>query len=127
MPEFVNMWKNYVNFSDRTNKRGYWMAVLFLCIASVAATILDNLIGSGGIKTVTTGTSVSITTTPGIISSLFALATFLPGLALSVRRLRDVGKKWTSLFWSLLPLVGWIILIVQLCKPSVPDDGTPVV
>ena len=42
----------------------------------------------------------------------------IPGLAISVRRLNDAGYTWKSLLWSFCPLVGWIIVLVRLCKKS---------
>ena len=110
MTEFVNMWKNYVNFSDRTTIRGYWMAFLFNFIAAMILGVL-----------------VVIVPQLAIISYLYALAVFLPGLAMAIRRLRDAGKAWTNIFWVFLPLAGVIIYIVLLCKPSVAEDGVPVV
>jgi len=109
MNEYLNMWKNYVNFTDRTTVRGYWMAFLFNFIASLIVGIISSLLGTE------------------LLSSLYSLAVLLPGLGLCVRRLRDAGKAWGWIFISLIPLVGTIILIVLLCKPSVPDDGIPVV
>jgi uncharacterized membrane protein YhaH (DUF805 family) len=104
------MWKNYVNFSDRTNLRGYWMAFLLNFVAGV---ILGIIAASAA--------SLSF------LSSVYSVAVFLPGLGLAVRRLRDAGKKWYNVFWIFLPLIGLIILIVLLCKPSVEEDGVPVV
>ena len=109
MNEYLNMWKNYVNFSDRTTVRGYWMAILFHIIASFIVGLVSGLLGTE------------------LIASLYSLATLLPGLAIMIRRLRDAGKAWGWIFISLVPIVGWIIQIVMLCKPSVPDDGVPVV
>lgn len=103
------MWKNYVNFSDRTTVRGYWMAFLFNFIASVVVGLIAGLIGLE------------------FLASLYSLAVLLPGLAICIRRLRAAGKAWGWIFISLIPLVGTIILIVFLCKPSIPDDGVPVV
>ena len=109
MQEYLTMWKNYVNFSDRTTVRGYWMAFLFNMIA---AFVLGFILGLIGLP---------------FLAYLYSLAAFLPGLGLSVRRLRDSGKNWPYLFIALIPLVGAILLIIQLCKPSIPDDGVPVV
>ena len=109
MTEFLNMWKNYVNFSDRTTVRGYWMAFLFNFIASFIVGLIGSLLGIG------------------FISTIYSLAVLLPGLGICIRRLRDAGKGWGWIFIALVPLVGWIILIVFLCKASIPDDGTPVV
>ncbi|MCL2420500.1 MAG: DUF805 domain-containing protein [Defluviitaleaceae bacterium] len=109
MTEFVNMWKNYVNFSDRTTVRGYWMAALFNFLAALILGIVAQLIGVP------------------LISTLYALAVLLPGLAIAVRRLRDGGRRWTYLFINLIPIVGVILYIIALCKPSVEDNGVPVV
>lgn len=46
----------------------------------------------------------------GIISSVYSLAVFLPGLAVTVRRLHDIGKSGWKIFWiSLFTIVGAII------------------
>ncbi len=58
----------------------------------------------------------------GIIGMLYSLATLIPSLAIVVRRLHDTGKSGAYIFISLIPVVGWILLIVQLCKPSVPNN-----
>jgi uncharacterized membrane protein YhaH (DUF805 family) len=34
----------------------------------------------------------------------------------TIRRLRDVGRRWTELFWLLLPVAGLIVLIVHLAE-----------
>ena len=127
MSEYINMWKNFANFSDRTTKRGYWMAVLFGIIASVILIVLERILGIGGYKSVSTSSSFNISVTTGILSNIYSLAALIPGLSITVRRLRDAGKTWKNLFLLLIPLVGAIIVIVQLCKASVSDDGTPVV
>ena len=107
--EYIAMWTNYVNFNDRTTVRGYWMAVLW----NVVAAMIVGLIG--GIFHTTA------------LSYLYSLAILVPGIAITVRRLKDMGKPWQYILFALIPLVGAILLIVWCCKPSVPDDGTPVV
>lgn len=37
----------------------------------------------------------------------------------------DAGHEWSQLFWMLLPIVGWIILIVRLAKPSQTEAVPP--
>lgn len=103
--EYINMVKNYANFKDRTTVRGYWMAFLVNVIISAILSII-------GIEW---------------LAGLYSLALLVPGLGICVRRLRDAGYRWTWIFISLIPLVGWILLILKLVKPSVPDDGIPVV
>ena len=96
MKEYIEMWKRYADFSGRTSVRGYWMAFLFNCLAGI-------VLGLIGIA---------------ILSTLYTLAGMIPGLALTVRRLRDSGSHWANIFWGFVPIVGVIILIVKLCKPS---------
>ena len=109
MQEYVAMWKNYANFSDRTSVRGYWMAFLFNFLAALVLGIIAAII-------------------PALIflSGLYSLAVLIPSLAIAVRRLRDSGKQWYWLFIALIPLVGEILLIVFLCQPTVSSEGAQV-
>ncbi|HEY2532705.1 MAG TPA: DUF805 domain-containing protein [Xanthobacteraceae bacterium] len=56
-----------------------------------------------------------------ITSTIFTLATFLPGLSLAVRRLHDLDRSgwWCLVF--LIPLIGVIILIIWFCSKG--TDG----
>lgn len=101
MQEYIAMWKNYANFSGCTSVRGYWMAYLMNMIAGFVLSAI-----AGVIPALT------------VLGSLYSLAALIPGLAITVRRLRDAGYSWLSYFWLLLPIVGWIIFIVRLCKKS---------
>ncbi|MDE6787482.1 MAG: DUF805 domain-containing protein, partial [Muribaculaceae bacterium] len=53
-----------------------------------------------------------------IASSVVGLALILPNLGLDVRRLHDIGKSGWWIFISLVPIVGWILLLVWDCKDS---------
>jgi len=110
MQEYLNMWRNYINFSDRTNKRGFWMATLInliiVLVLGVIVMVLPFLV---------------------FLTWLYSLAIFIPGIGIGVRRLRDAGKQWYNIFWPFLPVIGTIILIIILCKPSIADDGVRVV
>ena len=48
----------------------------------------------------------------------FGIAALLPGIAVTVRRLRDAGYNWAFIFIPLIPFVGGIIFIVLLCQPT---------
>ena len=97
---YVDMWKNFANFSGRTNVGGYWWAYL----ANLIVGLVLSMIGVEFLITV------------------YYLASLIPTLSIAVRRLRDAGKGWGWLFITLVPLVGWIIFIVMMCKPSVNDN-----
>ena len=97
---YVDMWKNFANFSGRTTVGGYWWAYLAHFIVCFVLSLI-------GVEVLTT---------------VYSLACLIPGLAITVRRLRDAGKSWGWLFIILVPLVGWIIFIIMLCKPSVNSN-----
>jgi len=89
---------NYVTFRGRAIRSEYWYWVLFTVIGTIVAGIIDNLIG--------------IT----VIDSLFGLATILPSLAVAVRRLHDLDRTGWWILLGLIPLIGWIILIIWYCS-----------
>ena len=53
-----------------------------------------------------------------LIFFAYGVATVLPGIAITVRRLRDAGYNWAFIFIPLIPFVGGIIFIVLLCQPT---------
>lgn len=93
---FTTGWQRSFDYSGRTQRGDYWWFVLAnLLVALILRTISDKLY------------------------SLYAVASILPGLPLAIRRLRDIGKSWTWLFISLIPIIGSIWLIVLFCQPSI--------
>jgi uncharacterized membrane protein YhaH (DUF805 family) len=63
------------------------------------------------------------------IVSLWSLATLVPSLAITWRRLHDVSKPGTYFFFILIPIAGAIMLLIQLVKDSTPGAnpyGAPV-
>lgn len=99
---------NYVTFSGRAPRSEYWNWVLFVLIASVVLTAIDY--GVFGYQA-------------GLISGIFSLIVFLPGWAVTVRRLHDIGRSGWWVFITLIPLVGVIVLIVWLIRESDPGEN----
>ena len=97
--------KNYVNFSGRAVRSEYWYWVLFTLLGQIVLMIVDRVIGIS------------------LLTVLFALATLLPGLAVSVRRLHDLDKSGWFLLLAFIPLVGAIILIVWACQEGTPGPN----
>ncbi|MDR0841689.1 MAG: DUF805 domain-containing protein [Christensenellaceae bacterium] len=111
---YKEYWKGYVDFRGQTSVGGYWWAVLANYIVTFALSLFSNLIN---INRPESGMAFSLA---------FMLLCLLPSLAIMVRRLRDAGYKWTNIFWVFLPIAGFIILIVRLCKPSSGTSYKPV-
>ena len=103
---FRQFFNRYVQFSGRSNRGEFWFWQL------------DNLLitfGLGVLDMVIFGTEGS-----GVLGGLWGLATLIPSFALGARRLHDIDKSgWWQLL-MLIPLLGWIILLVWFCRA--PDD-----
>ena len=96
---YKEYWKRFADFNGRTSVGGYWWAFLANVLVSIVVSVVAGLILP-------------------VLSTLFAVANLIPGIAIAVRRLRDAGYKWYNLFWSFVPVVGFVILIILLVKPS---------
>lgn len=86
-------------------------------IFAIFAGIIDNLLGTT-IKMETMQGTVPLSY--GYVYIIYLLFVFIPGFALSVRRLHDVGKTGWFILISFIPLVGLIWLLILFCTDSVP-------
>ncbi|WP_343662098.1 DUF805 domain-containing protein [Chryseobacterium mucoviscidosis] len=102
MKWYLKVLKQYADFKGRARRTEYWMYLLFNLIFALIAAVLDNILGL----------KFSPEIPYGYLYLLYALVTFLPGLAVSVRRLHDVDKSGWFLFISLIPIIGGIWLLV---------------
>jgi len=109
---YLAVLKNYAGFSGRARRKEYWMFALFNMIFLIVAIILDNVLGTA-IEDVGFG----------LFYFLYALAVLIPGLAVSVRRLHDVGKSGWMILISLIPIIGAIWLLVLMVIDSNPGEN----
>jgi uncharacterized membrane protein YhaH (DUF805 family) len=95
------VFENYANFKGRARRSEYWYFALMNLIILVIATVLDSTLG------------MNFAPLPyGYLYLLVVLTTFIPGLAVAVRRLHDVGKSGWFYFIALIPIIGAIWLLV---------------
>jgi uncharacterized membrane protein YhaH (DUF805 family) len=95
----------YVDFSGRARRTEYWFWALFLVVGLVAASILDGIIGVAA------------------FNLLFTLGTFLPSLAMSVRRLHDIDRSGWWLLITFIPIIGVIILFIWALMESTAGEN----
>ncbi len=111
---YKSFFKGYVDFTGRSTRSEYWWIwlgnmILYIPFFFAYGNAIANprnesaLVALGGIA---------------IIYMIFGLALFLPGLALTVRRLRDAGFHWALIFVILIPIVGPFALLALLAMPS---------
>jgi uncharacterized membrane protein YhaH (DUF805 family) len=93
----------YADFSGRASRSEFWWWVLFTLIGSLVCQAFS-----------------------GYLSLLFEVGTLLPYCAVTTRRLHDTNRSgWIQLV-ALIPLLGWILLIVWCAQPGIPDPATGV-
>ncbi len=103
--------KRYADFSGRSRRKEYWSWVLFQFLLGLAYWVL--IFGSAS-AAVATGDLTAMFAAGGavlIISAVYgllALIFFIPGLAVSVRRLHDTNR---SGWWILAPLTPYVLII----------------
>ena len=51
-----------------------------------------------------------------IIYWIWCLGMLLPSLAVTIRRLHDIGKSGWWYFITLIPIIGGIILLIWMCQ-----------
>lgn len=134
---FTKCLKNYANFKGRARRKEFWSFILFNVLVGALFAVFEIFIM--GVRY----------DTQGPVRLMYSLAVFLPGLAVGVRRLHDIGKSgWSYLVISILstgwnylvifiPLAGWsyffivnfilaiggILLLVWCCRDSQPGTN----
>ena len=93
--------RKYLVFRGRAPRAEFWWFVLFSAIVSGLASGV-----SYGVSGEANGAI------PGIVD----LVMILPGIAVQVRRLHDIDRSGWWYWLALIPIVGWIILLVWNCK-----------
>jgi uncharacterized membrane protein YhaH (DUF805 family) len=117
---YVDVLKKYVEFNGRARRMEFWMFVLFQAIISVVLGWMDTLLGTEVKQTIVAGESVHVGF--GVLRGLYTLATFLPSLALSVRRLHDTNKSGLWILIGIIPCIGQLILLLFYVKEG--DKGS---
>ncbi|MGA7886199.1 MAG: DUF805 domain-containing protein [Acidobacteriaceae bacterium] len=105
------VWQKYAQFDGRSRRKEYWMFALVNLLLSIAlcACILVSFAGR----------SAALGIAFAILAGLYGLAAIIPGIAVTVRRLHDIGRSGWWLLIALVPF-GGIVLLVFYCL-----DGTP--
>lgn len=104
--------RKYATFSGRARRSEYWYFTLFTIVVNFVLMIVGNMIfgapADGG---------------NNILQSIFSLVILVPGLAVMWRRLHDIGKSGAWFFIALVPIIGWILLLIYECRDSEPGEN----
>lgn len=110
----------YAQFTGRSGRREFWLYSLFLVLGYIGIFAVGVALQIADEQSTLVGPVVAVGW------ALFFLANFVPGLALSVRRLHDVGLSGAVLIalfvaMLLLNVLGWIAYLVVMSLP--PNAG----
>ena len=114
---YKKFWKGYVDFKGRSTPSDYWFAYLAHVLIFFAFYLLDAVFERMAYET----GSMDVFTISVILLLIFfafGIAAVLPGIAITVRRLRDAGYNWPYIFIPLIPFVSIFIFIFLLCQPT---------
>lgn len=101
---YLKCLKQYADFKGRARRKEYWLFFLFNILISFLLGLIDGLLGWAD-------TEMGI----GLLGGLYSLGVLVPGVAVCVRRLHDVGKSGWNYLLVLIPIAGAIVLLVWFC------------
>ncbi|MFF1830081.1 DUF805 domain-containing protein [Paenarthrobacter sp. NPDC058040] len=111
--------KKYATFTGRASRSEYWWWTL---VAAIVGIVLNILFTSGISVDPTTGTpALGAGYVIGLILAIvWGLATIVPSIALTVRRLHDSNFSGLLVLLVLVPFLGWLAVLVLTLLPSNP-------
>ncbi|HEL7628344.1 DUF805 domain-containing protein [Stenotrophomonas sp. TWI169] len=112
--------KRYAQFEGRANRREYWMFQLFLFLVATAVSLLAGVL------------AIIMRSSPDALSAILIgmmallglmwLATIVPLIAVTVRRLHDCNQSGWLYLLALVPMGGLVILVFALL-PGTPQEN----
>ena len=112
---YKKFWKGYDDFTGRSTPSDYWFAFSAHVLIFFAFYLLLAVFQGMAVDETSLLRNEVIFL---FIFFVYGVAAILPGIAITVRRLRDAGCNWLYIFIPLVPFVGIFILIFLLCQPT---------
>lgn len=98
--------KNVFTYSGRAARSAFWWFFLFNVIVNIILDFIERA-GAGG----------------RVVGIIISIVMFFTALALAARRLHDSDRSGFWLFLILLPIIGWIWLLVYYLMPGTPGPN----
>ncbi len=98
--------EKYATFNGRAARPEFWWFALFLVLANIVLGLADGAVFPGDTR---------------LLGPLFTLATIVPTIAVSVRRLHDIGKTGWWVLLHLIPVIGFLVMLYFYVQRS--EDG----
>ncbi|PHM36321.1 DUF805 domain-containing protein [Xenorhabdus innexi] len=98
---YLQVLKNYADFSGRARRKEYWMFYLFHMLAFLVVGILAAILGD---------------TFGAILYVIYFLGTIIPSLAVTVRRLHDSNRSGWWFLLCFVPVAGIVVFIFTVLE-----------
>ncbi|QDU07706.1 DUF805 domain-containing protein [Gimesia aquarii] len=105
---YLEVLKKYAEFNGRARRMEYWMFTLFNFIIAFVLNMLVGFVGE-----------------PMLVAlpALYGLFVFIPGIAVTVRRLHDTGRSGWWILIVFVPLIGGLVLLVFMIIEGEAGDN----
>ena len=100
---------NYANFNGRASRQEYWMFFLFNMIFAIVIMGIDIILGLG------------------FLNIIYFLVVMIPGIAVGIRRLHDIGKSGWMVLIGLIPCIGafWLLYLMVQDSSTLDNEYGP--
>lgn len=111
MDWYLKVLKNYIGFGGRARRKEYWMFVLVSFVLAGVLSIIDKILGWERVSG------------EGVLTSIYGLLVLIPGWAVQFRRLHDTDRSAWWLLLLLIPIVGWLVILIFNCQNGTPGEN----
>lgn len=108
---YLDVLRNYIGFNGRARRREYWMFIIVNMVFAFVLATIDRMIGW------------RLFGEKGVLTVLYGAFVFLPWWAVHFRRLHDTDRSAWWLLLIIIPVVGWIIIILFNCQRGTQGDN----
>ena len=109
---YVDVYKKGLDFRGRSTRKEYWCFYLINMLIYIILNIVDIVLGV-----------YSFEAGIGLLSLIFILVVLIPSLAVTFRRLHDIGRSGWWFLINLIPLIGPIIFLIFMLLDSQEDEN----
>ncbi|MEZ5064070.1 MAG: DUF805 domain-containing protein [bacterium] len=110
MKWYIQAIRSFTNYAGRSRRREFWFFQLFNFLFLAVLFAADVFVGTYDAES-----------DFALFSGLYSVVSFLPGLAVSVRRLHDTNRRGWWVLLGLIPFLGPLVLLVFYADDS--DEG----
>ena len=103
----------YATFAGRARRSEFWWFALFVFAGNLLLGLIDAAVFPGETR---------------VFAPLFWLAMLLPSIAVSVRRMHDIGRTGWWVLLHLIPVIGFLVILyfyVQRSEAGANAHGPP--